>query len=125
MRCMVCDGEMMLLKGLPHDPRPVPDFEWRSFKCSACLGLERHLVFASAGREADAEPMPVHALSASGRAAGAAAVTDRDESAEQTCKTCRSPMLLVGTLPATTHFRMQRIFKCSGCKSVVADTAGS
>ena len=64
MRCMVCDGEMAVMKAPRHEIKPVPDFEWRCFKCPACQGVERHLVFASGGREADAEPLPVNSRKA-------------------------------------------------------------
>jgi hypothetical protein len=60
MRCMVCDGEMIRTKDARHDTRPVADFERRCFRCLACDGVERHLVFVGGGRQADAEPLPVH-----------------------------------------------------------------
>src|SRR5262245_36256958 len=59
MRCMVCDSDMVLMKVLSRDPEPVPDFEWRFFRCLGCRSVERHLVFLTFGREADAEPLPV------------------------------------------------------------------
>ncbi len=61
MRCMVCDAEMILIKVVQDDTMPVPGFERRTFMCSACHDVERHLAFVKQGRERDSEPMPVHA----------------------------------------------------------------
>jgi DNA-directed RNA polymerase subunit M/transcription elongation factor TFIIS len=174
MRCMGCDSEMVLMKVLPGSTGPAAGFERRSFKCSACQSVERHLVFISAGREADAEPLPVHVASNSAERRGqsfkkpvghrprvdtatsavpASAVQDdrtintflfrrllsqvrrqRSTQAEgmavekassepqgRTCHVCRSSMVLMSTLPATGKFPMQRFYKCSTCKFVVAN----
>src|SRR5262245_31848604 len=176
MRCMVCDSDMVLMKVLSRDPEPVPDFEWRFFRCLGCRSVERHLVFLTFGREADAEPLPVrvafgkrrgpplkkalevfprldaapsvlpdladqeedrtinlalfkrlvakvHRRKNSGEAHNYVVVKERDEKPpERMCKMCRSPMLPIGTLPASPKYSMHRIYKCSGCRFVTADT---
>jgi hypothetical protein len=58
---MVCDAEMILMKVIPDDTMPVPGFERRTFMCSACHDVERHLAFVNPGRESDNELMPVKA----------------------------------------------------------------
>jgi hypothetical protein len=49
--------------------------------------------------------------------------TDPDEKPpERTCDVCGAPMLLMSTLPESGTFPMQRVYKCTQCKFVVADT---
>ena len=45
-----------------------------------------------------------------------------DKPPERKCDVCGAPMLLMSTLPAAGTFPMQRVYKCSQCKFVVADT---
>jgi hypothetical protein len=52
---------MILMKVVQDDTMPVPGFEQRTFMCSACHDVERHLVFVRPGRESDTHPMPMHA----------------------------------------------------------------
>jgi hypothetical protein len=176
MRCMVCDGEMMRMKDARHDTRSARDFERRCFRCLACDGVERHLVSVGGGRQADAEPLPVHEgryrfqrgshsfkqpveplrgvdspppsavptstaregrgirlarlrrwigvmhrRKCSGNAADIAADKHGEVTPARICAECRSPMVLVCTLPATARFPMQRFYKCSSCHSVADD----
>ena len=49
--------------------------------------------------------------------------SDPDEKPpERKCDVCGAPMALMSTLPAAGAFPMQRVYKCSQCKFVVADT---
>jgi hypothetical protein len=45
-----------------------------------------------------------------------------DDQALQKCDICEAPMVLVSTLAAMGTFPMQRIYKCTVCKFVVAET---
>jgi hypothetical protein len=56
MRCMACDGEMILINVLQDGTSTVPRFERHTFRCSECHYEEQRLVFTKDGREVDTEP---------------------------------------------------------------------
>jgi hypothetical protein len=56
MHCLACNAEMILIQVVQDDTMPVPGFEWRTFRCSACHDEERRLVFSR--RDPEPTPMP-------------------------------------------------------------------
>lgn len=56
MRCMACDGEMILINVLQGGASTVTRFEQHTFRCSECHNEEQRLVFTKDGREVDPEP---------------------------------------------------------------------
>ena len=60
MRCLACGAEMQLMHVVQDDTMPVPDYEHRTFMCSACGDIERRLVFARDIGQSPTEPVPVH-----------------------------------------------------------------
>jgi hypothetical protein len=48
MRCLFCNAEMVLMEAVQADPTTLPSFEYRTFLCPACRGVERRLAYAGA-----------------------------------------------------------------------------
>jgi hypothetical protein len=60
MRCVTCDAEMILMNVVRDDAMTILGFEHHTFRCSKCCDVDRRLVFIKHGRQANAEPMPLH-----------------------------------------------------------------
>jgi hypothetical protein len=45
MKCVLCGGEMRLIKIEPHDEAVVRGFAYRTFRCETCGDTERRFVF--------------------------------------------------------------------------------
>ena len=60
MRCFMCGAEMDLMHLVQDKTLPVPGYEHRTFKCSACGDIERRLVFTKDSKNSHAEPMLVY-----------------------------------------------------------------
>jgi hypothetical protein len=59
MLCMVCGGEMTLMKVAEDETMSVSGFAHHTFMCSVCYDIERRLVFNKHSNEGDAVPTPV------------------------------------------------------------------
>lgn len=51
MRCMACDGEMVLISALEDLTKPVLGFERETYICSGCGDTEQRTVFNKQAKE--------------------------------------------------------------------------
>ena len=56
MRCLLCSGEMLLMKVVKDETMIAPGFEHHTYMCSACSDIERRFVFNRHGIETEAVP---------------------------------------------------------------------
>src|SRR5579883_2696847 len=63
MQCLVCGGEMRVVKIEPH-VIPVRGFEFRTFQCVGCSDLEKRQVFDHGRSAQSAVPAPPAAVRA-------------------------------------------------------------
>jgi hypothetical protein len=61
MRCLSCGAEMRLEQVAGDDTAPVPGFERRTYRCSACGDVEERRVFSGQAGRTPADPVMVGA----------------------------------------------------------------
>src|SRR5262245_63062590 len=59
MRCLACGAEMHLVDVVQDDTMPVPGYEHRTFRCSACGDIEQRLVFTRHAGSSHTKPVSV------------------------------------------------------------------